>query len=133
MTEHSTTASAKGLFSDVLTHGTNLIRGEVDLARAEVSENLKLAAAAIGLIVGGVVIALTSLNVLAAALVAALAQAGMGGGWAALLVGVGFALVAFGLTYKGINDLKPASIAPSRAARNLRRDVNVVKESYNDK
>ncbi|SOE08532.1 putative superfamily III holin-X [Hoeflea halophila] len=133
MTEHSTMSGAKGLFSDVLTHATNLIRGEVDLARAEISENLKAAATAVGLIVGGVVIALTSLNVLAAALVAALTDAGMASGWAALLVGVGFALIAFALTYKGLNDLKPASIAPTRAGRNLRRDVDAVKESYHDK
>jgi uncharacterized membrane protein YqjE len=44
--------STGSLLSDALTHVSSLVRSEVDLARAEVNENLKSAGAAIGLIVG---------------------------------------------------------------------------------
>ncbi|TCD16399.1 phage holin family protein [Oricola cellulosilytica] len=121
--------STTGLLGDALTHISNLVRFEVDLARAEVSENVKTAGVAIGLLVGAVVLALTALNVLAAALVAALAEAGLGAGWAALIVGGALALVAFLLMSKGKNDLKLNSLAPTRTARNVRRDADAVKET----
>lgn len=132
MTDQSTKTSSGALFSDVLTHLSNLVRGEVDLARAEVSESVQSAATAISLLVGGVVIALTALNVLAAAVVAGLTEAGIAGGWAALIVGGFLAVVAFALCYKGMNDLRPASLAPTRTARNLRRDAAVVRETRHE-
>jgi len=48
--------SAGNLLNDALTHVSSLVRSEVDLARAEVNENLKTAGVAIGLIVGAVVV-----------------------------------------------------------------------------
>ena len=93
--------STGSLLSDALTHVSSLVRSEVDLARAEVNENLKSAGAAIGLIVGAVVVALTALNVLSAALVAALTEAGIPAGWSALIVGVAFALIAYVWSTKG--------------------------------
>lgn len=120
------------LFGDVLTHVSNLVRNEVDLARAEVSENINTAGVAIGLLIGSVILALTALNVLVAAVVAALTEAGIEPGWSALIVGLALAAVAYGLMTKGINDLKLSSLAPRRAARNVKRDAQVVKEAYND-
>ena len=116
-----------------LTHVSSLVRSEVDLARAEVNENLKTAGVAIGLIVGAVVVALTALNVLSAALVAALTEAGIPGGWSALLVGVIFAVIAYVMANKGTNDLKLSSLAPTRTAKNVKRDAQAVKEAYDDK
>src|SRR5690606_40802299 len=104
------TASTRTLFADVLTHLSNLIRGEVALARAEMSEKLSTAGTAIGLLIAGIVVALTALNVLAAALVAAITEAGIAGVWAALIVGVGFAVIAFALCYKGMSDLRPINL-----------------------
>ena len=109
--------STGSLLSDALTHVSSLVRSEVDLARAEVNENLKSAGAAIGLIVGAVVVALTALNVLSAALVAALTEAGIPAGWSALIVGVAFALIAYVMVNKGTNALKLSSLAPPRTAR----------------
>lgn len=133
MNEHTTQGrKPAALIGDVLSHVSNLVRNEVDLARAEVSENINMAGIAIGLLVAAAIIALTALNVLAAALVAALTEAGIHGGWAATIVGVALAAVAFGLMSKGLNDLKLSSLAPTRAARNVKRDAKVVKEAYND-
>ena len=119
---------AGSIISDVLSHVSNLVRKEVDLARAEISENLTKAGIAIGLIAGALIVALVALIVLATALVAALSEI-MEPGWAALLVGVAFAVIAFAMVMKGVNDLKGSSLAPTRTAKNVRRDAEVVKEA----
>ncbi len=125
--------STGGLLSDALTHVSSLVRSEVDLARAEVNENLKSAGMAIGFIVGALVVALTALNVLSAALVAALTEAGIAAGWSALIVGVIFSVIAYAMLNKGTNDLKLSSLAPSRTAKSVKRDAQAVKEVYDDK
>ncbi|UWQ24204.1 phage holin family protein [Leisingera aquaemixtae] len=125
--------NAASIVSEALNNISSLIRNELALARAEVGENMNRAAVALGLIVGGVVVALTALNVLAAALSAGLTEAGMDPGWAALLVGVAFAAIAFGMIAKGTSDLKLSSLAPTRTAENVKRDAQSIKETYNDK
>ena len=125
--------SAGSLLTEALSHVSSLMRKEVDLARAEVNENLKHAGVAIGLIVGAVGVALTALNVLSAALVAALTEAGIAAGWSAVIVGVLLAIVAYVMVQKGTNDLKLSSLAPTRTAKNVKRDAATMKEVYDDK
>ncbi len=125
--------SAGGLLTDALSHVSALVRSEVDLARAEVNENLKRAAVAIGLLVGAVILILTALNVLTAALVAALTEAGIPAVWSALIVGLLFALAAWLMARKGMEDLKANSLAPTRTAKNVKRDAQAVKEVYDDR
>ncbi len=128
-----TNKTTGGLLSDALAHISSLVRSEVDLARAEVNENLKSAGVAIGLIVAAVIAAIAALNVLLAALVAALTNAGIPAGWSALIVGVIVAIVAYVMANKGMNDLKLSSLAPTRTGKNVKRDAQAVKDSYNDK
>lgn len=125
--------TTRGLLGDALGHVSSLVRSEVDLARAEVDKNLKEAGIAIGVIAGAVVVALTALNVLSAALVAALTEAGIPAGWSALIVGVVLAIIAYVMVSKGTSDLKLSSLAPTRTAKNVKRDAQAVKEVYNDK
>ena len=125
--------SPSGLLGDAMAHVSALVRGEVDLARAEIDQNLRRAGTAIGLLVAALVVALTALNVLVGAIVAGLAEAGMDPGWAAFAVGVVLVIVAYGFVQKGLNDLKLSSIAPSRAAANVQRDVEAVKGAANAK
>ena len=133
-TEHNeTNKSAGSLLTEALSHVSSLMRKEVDLARAEVNENLKHAGVAIGMIVGAVVVALTALNVLSAALVAALTEAGIPAGWSAVIVGLLLAIVAYVMVQKGTNDLKLSSLAPTRTAKNVKRDAATMKEVYDDK
>jgi hypothetical protein len=120
--------SAPGLLTEALTHVSNLVRKEIDLARAETSENLTRAATAIGFLAGALIVALVALNVLAAALAAALTELGLDAGWAALIVGGALALVALLMVSKGVKDLKLSSLAPTRTAKNVQRDTDVVKE-----
>ena len=73
-------------------------------------------------------IAITALNVLAAALVAALTNAGIPAPWSAVIVGVGLAVIAYVMARKGIENLKAGSLAPERTTRAAARDVSMVKE-----
>ncbi|EAR49694.1 hypothetical protein OG2516_03528 [Oceanicola granulosus HTCC2516] len=125
--------STTSLVGDALQHVSSLVRSEVDLARAEIDQNLRRAGAAIGMIVAAGVIALTALNVLAGALVAAITEAGIDAGWSALIVGVLFAIIAYVLLKKGTNDLQLSSLAPTRTAENVKRDARAVQGAYNDK
>ena len=133
MSDDHTNKSASTLLTDAMSNVGGLVRNEVDLARAEVSQNVNKAGVAIGLIAGSAIIALVALNVLAAALVAALTEAGLDAGWSALIVGALLGLIAFALMSKGLNDLKLSSLAPTRTVKNVRRDAAAVKEAYEDK
>lgn len=124
-----TTRTPTNILSDVMNNASRLVRREVDLARAEVDENLRQAAVAIGLIVAAIVILLVALNVLAGALVAAITELGVTAGWSALIVGGVFAVIAILMLLKGKNDLSATSLAPTKSARNLRRDAMAVKEA----
>ncbi len=117
------------LAGEVLQRVVALLRGEVDLFRAEMDQNVRKAGAALGMIVAGVVILLVSLNVLASALVAAITELGLEAGWAALIVGVVLAIIAAILAKKGTSDLQLASLAPTRTTRNVERDSETVKKA----
>jgi uncharacterized membrane protein YqjE len=123
------TETTPELVGDVLTHATGLVRKEMDLLRAELQEEVNKAAAAVGMLAGALLLALVALNVLAAALVAWLTESGLDAGWSALIVGGALALIAIGLAMKGRNGLNLSSIAPTRTARNVERDVKTVKEA----
>ncbi len=133
MSDINQNKSAGNLLSDAMSNVSALVRNEVDLARAEINENISKAGVAVGMIAGAAIIALVALNVLAAALVAALTEAGLEAGWAALIVGAVLAAIAFGLMSKGLGDLKLSSLAPARTVKNVKRDAEAVKEAYDDK
>ena len=126
MADHSD-RSAAALLGDLVSQVTELVRKEIMLLRAELSEKTSQAFTACGLIVAAVVLALTALNVLAAALVVALENLGIPGGWSAVIVGVILAAIAWILASKGISDLKASNLAPERTARQATRDAELVK------
>ena len=121
--------TTSALLTQVLSHLSNLVRKEFDLARAEVQQNVHKAVGGIGLLVGAVVLALVALNVLAAALVAALTELGLAAGWSALIVGGGLALIAVIFATIGAKALSATSLAPTRTVQNVRRDTQAVKEA----
>jgi hypothetical protein len=120
--------SAPALMGDLVTHVTELVRKEIQLLRAELNEKTTQVVVALGSIVAGVIIAITALNVLAAALVAALTNAGIPGAWSAVIVGVVLAVGAFLVARGGISALKASNLAPDRTARAAMRDADMVKE-----
>ena len=127
MTDDTRRAPA-ALLSDALAQLTRIFRGEMALAQAEVTMGLRHAAVGIVLLVVAIVLAITALNLLAGALVAALAHAGLGPVWAAVVAGVGFAIAAAILAWAGARALKPAALVPTRALRGMQRNVNALKE-----
>lgn len=125
------TTGTTNLVSNIIGHVTTLVRKEMELARAELGENLNGAMTAVGVIVAGVVFILVGLNVIAAALVAALTAAGMHPFWSAVIVG-GVALIAALIMIKGgMSKLKASSLAPTRTTENVRRDVSAIRETTN--
>jgi hypothetical protein len=119
--------SAPALIGDLITHVTELFRKEMLLLRAELNEKGNQVITAAGMIAGALVLAITALNVLAAALVAAIAEF-IDAGWAALIVGVVLALIAFAMASSGKNMLKTANLAPRRTTDSLSRDAAMAKE-----
>ncbi len=119
--------SAPALIGDLIGHVTELFRKEMLLLRAELNEKGNQVLTALGMIAGALVLAITALNVLAAALVAALAEF-MNGGWAALIVGVLLALIAWLMASGGMKSLKTANLMPRRTADSLSRDATMAKE-----
>ena len=125
------TTGTTNLVSNIIGHVTTLVRKEMELARAELGENLNGAMTAVGVIVAGVVFTLVGLNVIAAALVAALTAAGLHPFWSAVIVG-GIALIAALIMIKGgMSKLKASSLAPTRTTENVRRDVSAIRETTN--
>lgn len=129
MTARPEDRSTTGLVSDLVDQTTTLFRKEVQLLRAEASEKTSQAFAAIGLIAGGLVLALTAINVLAAALVAGLTELGIEGGWAALIVGAVLAVIGYALVSSGINNLKASNLTPNRTVSSVQKDIEVARES----
>jgi uncharacterized membrane protein YqgA involved in biofilm formation len=106
-----------------------LVRKEVQLARAEMSENMSRLAMGLGLIVGGAVLLIPALVILFQAGVAALVEAyGVASYWAALIVGGVVLLLGIILLLIGINRLKVENLIPSKTIHQLQRDASVAKD-----
>ncbi len=106
-----------------------LVKGELELARAELTEKGKRAGAGAGLAGAGGLLAAFGLAILLAAAVAALALV-----WpvwlAALVVGIVVLVVAGGLALAGRSQLRRAGPpVPQHAARHVRDDVATVREA----
>ena len=124
--------SPASLAADALRISSNLVRKEVTLAKAELRQNLSRAGTGLGMIVAAAVLGIVTLNVLTVALVAALAETDLGPIWSAVIVGVVLAILAYVLLRKGMADLKPENLMPTRTVENVQRDANAVKEAYHD-
>lgn len=123
------TKSVPDLLGDLMRETNELFRTEGRLIRSEISDKITQLQVGGGSIAAGAICLLVALNVLAAALVVAVANiADMGAGWAALIVGVVIAAVGAMLLAKGRKDLDPANLTPGHTAQQLRKDGQLVKE-----
>jgi Putative Actinobacterial Holin-X, holin superfamily III len=128
MTEEPRPRGTASLLGDVVTQLSRIIRGELALAQAEMTEGLRRIAVGLAFVVVGVAMAITALNVLSAAVVAGVVMAGLSPPMAALAVGMGFALIAGFAIAVGVARLRPARVVPDRALQGLRRDAETLKE-----
>ncbi len=122
---------ATGLLGEALHHLTRLIKGEVALAKREISQKISRAGVGIAMIAIAALLALTGLDVLAAAAVTALAAAGLPA-WAATLIVAGAVLgIALVLVLVGVSRLKPSNLKPDRSINQVRKDIRTIKENAN--
>lgn len=120
--------STPALMTDLIGHVSDLVRKEIALLRAEMGDKSKQVAVGIGTLIAAFAFALTALNVLAAALVSAVVEAGIPAIWSAVIVGGIIALIGFALAGKGVSSLKASNLAPERTARAATRDASMVRE-----
>lgn len=130
-TERATEGTAS-LLSDVASGLGRLVKGELMLAKAEAVEGAKAAVGGLVKIGVAAILALVGLNVLAGAAVAALAEAGLGPAWSAVIVGLVLVGVAVGLALAGKAALRPRGLWPDRAVRGLRRDAEAVRGALSE-
>lgn len=115
------------LISDGLRQLSQLLRSEMALAKAEVSESVKTAIrGSIMLVVGGVV-ALPSLFILMMALAAFLAEMGLAVSLSYLITAVVGFVIAAVLAMVGLNRLQADKLVPNRTINQLHRDVDTMK------
>lgn len=116
------------LFSDLSRETTTLVRKEVQLAKAELTQSATEAARGIGMLVAGGAVAYAGLLFLLLAIVFGLIQAGWDA-WVSALV-VGLVVVAIGaiLVLRARESLKPANLAPRRTVETLKEDQEWAKE-----
>ncbi|HEX6143487.1 MAG TPA: phage holin family protein [Geminicoccaceae bacterium] len=119
------------LLRDLASESADLVRGEIALAKAELTEKAAQAAGGVGMLVAGSLVAFAGLLVLLDAAVYGLARL-LGTeslpALAALIVGA--VTIALGglLVHRGRTSLKPRNLAPARTAQSLERDRQFVKE-----
>ncbi len=125
--------STARLVARALDQVRELMRRELDLARAEADRSLRHVGVAIGLIVGALVLALGAVDVLSAALVAVISQETTLPAWlSAVIVGGVLALVALALAAGARSALSRVQLGPERVAGNVRKDVQTVREGARD-
>lgn len=114
------------LVSDLVGDLADLVRKESELVRAEVAENVRMAARAGGRLAIGAALLLGAFLALLAALVLALSKA-MDPLIATLIVAIGAGLVGYGLVRSAMKQVSPSNMTPDRAARQIRKDISLVK------
>ena len=121
--------SLSELLSDVTSEVATLFRKEVELAKAETTEQVSRAAKAGGMLGAAAVIGYLDLILFSFALAWALSEV-VPEGVAFAIVGVLFAVVAGVLAMAGKKRLANVNPMPTQTVRTLRDDVQVAKDSF---
>jgi hypothetical protein len=116
------------LFSDLSRETTTLVRQEVQLAKAELTQSATEVARGIGMLVAGGAVAYAGLLFLLLAIVFGLIEAGWDAWLSALAVGLVVVVVGAILVLRARESLKPANLAPRRTVETLKEDQAWAKE-----
>ena len=116
------------LFSDLSRETTTLVRQEVQLAKAELTQSATEAARGIGMLAAGGAVAYAGLLFLLLAIVFGLIKAGWDAWLSALVVGVVVIAIGAILVLRARESLKPANLAPRRTVETLKEDQEWAKE-----
>lgn len=121
------TRSTSALLGDLVSHGVELFRKEIQLFRAEINEKTRQASSAGVMLACALVLGLVGLIYLAGAAVLGLVAAGLAPVWAVLIVGVVLVLIALVLALSGKSRLRASNLAPNRTVDSLSRDARLAK------
>ena len=116
------------LFTDLSRETTTLVRQEVQLAKAELTQSATEAARGIGMLVAGGAVAYAGLFFLLLAIVFGLIEAGWDAWLSALVVGLVVVAIGGVLVLRARESLKPANLAPRRTVETLKEDQEWAKE-----
>jgi putative Mn2+ efflux pump MntP len=115
------------LFAELTEETRTLVRQEIQLARAELSEKVAGIGTDIGSMVGGVAVLYAGFLVLLAAIVIGLAHV-IGPGWAALLVAVVTLAIGGWMVTRGLQDMKQRNLKPEKTVASLKETKQWAKE-----
>jgi uncharacterized membrane protein YqjE len=116
------------LFGELSHEMTDLVRGEVELAKTEMSRKAASVGKDFGYLAAGIAVAYAGFLALVATLIIALAHA-MPWWLAALIVGVVVAAIGGYLVYQGLENLKKTNMAPTATLETLKEDAAWTKEA----
>ena len=116
------------LFSDLSRETTTLVRQEVQLAKAELTQSATEAARGIGMLVAGGAVAYAGLLFVLLAIVFGLIESGWDAWLSALVVGVVVVAIGAILVLRARESLKPANLAPQKTVETLKEDAAWAKE-----
>jgi hypothetical protein len=116
------------LIAELARETSTLVRQEVQLAKAELTQSATEAARGIGMLVAGGAVAYAGLLFLLLAVVFGLIEAGWDPWLAALIVGLVVVAIGAFLVLRARESLKPANLAPRRTVETLKEDQEWAKE-----
>jgi hypothetical protein len=119
------------LLADLTNESRALVRNEIDLAKAEISEKVTQVGLGIAALAAGGLVLFAGFLVLLDAAVFGLAKLLEPYGWpalAALIVAVATMIIGLIILMIGRSSLKSTNLAPRRTTESLRRDTQMVKE-----
>src|SRR3954462_2548810 len=117
------------LFGQLSQDMTLLVRQEIQLARAEMSDKItRLTTNLISIGAGGFVAYIGGLALTAALILAVRDLANISLAWSALIVGAVLAIVGYVMLQRGMKELKRAELAPRRTVENIKDDVQSIKD-----
>jgi len=116
------------LFTDLVQDTGTLVRQEVQLAKAEVTQSVAQAGKAVGFIAAGGLVAYAGLLAIIAAVILWLWHNGLTDWIAALVVGAVVVLMGIFLLMRGRSMLQTTSLAPQRTVESLKADTAMVRE-----
>ncbi|MDC0656642.1 phage holin family protein [Leisingera sp. SS27] len=130
---HRDLRETRQLIFELLRHFAALLRSEAELAKGELQEKAASAGTGLACLAAAAILALAGLHVLAAALVAWIASAGLSPGLAALLVGGVLMAAAACLLAAARARLNSKALLLSRTIRSVRLDAASIMEATHDR
>lgn len=124
-----TEKSISTLLTDIASDAATLVRQELRLAQAEISEKVQQAQIGALSLMTGLLVAFSALLILLQALVLALSTV-MPAWMASIIVGGAMAIVAFVLLKLGQNKLAAKNLIPARSLRAARDDKDMAMETF---